>query len=47
MKFCSSSVSHAALETDTYTLALSKHPFPKYHQDTEKELFIHSRPLLQ
>lgn len=47
MKFCSSSVTHTALEIDTYTLELSKHPFLKYHQDTEKELFIHSRPLLQ
>jgi len=30
-----------------YTPALPKQPFLKYHQDTEKELFIHSRPLLQ
>lgn len=47
MKFCSSSITHTALETDTYTLALCKRPFLKYHQDTEKELFIHSSPLLQ
>lgn len=35
MKFCSSSVAHAAFETDMCTLALSKHPFLKYHQGTE------------
>ena len=38
MKFCSSSVTHAALETDTYTLALFKHPFLKYHRDRERTL---------
>lgn len=47
MKFCSSSVTDAALETDMYMPALCKHPFLKHHQDTEKELFLHRSPLLQ
>lgn len=44
MKFCSSGVTHTALETGMYTLALSKHPIQKYPQNTEKDIFIHSTP---